>query len=88
MTDREAFEVATKDERVLLRKYEGQPDSPYAYESVEFAWQMWQAAVKAENEACAKVCDEVSQTFCAHAVGDAIARRSTAICAAAVRARS
>lgn len=46
MADRAAFEAATKDTRCLFRKYEGQPDSPYAYESVEFAWQMWQEAAR------------------------------------------
>lgn len=90
MTDtRAAFEAATKGERVLNRKSDA-TDAEYAYHSVEFAWQMWQAAIKAEREACAKVCEDMGGTMSMFANTSDARMHNNAVrgCAAAVRARS
>jgi len=53
-------------------------DNPYELESALFwAWEGWQAAVKVEREACAALCDKISDddgfeggyaSYCAHAI--------------------
>jgi len=38
--------------------------NPYRSDSaVYWAWEGWQAAVKAEREACAKVCESLNEDF-------------------------
>jgi hypothetical protein len=63
---------------------EGLDDNPYELESALFwAWEGWQAGVKREREACAKVCDERAA---AHPMGSD-EQCEAEDCAAAIRAR-
>lgn len=44
-------------------------DNLYPQDSPAYwAWEGWQAAVKAEREACAKVCDARNAAYCAFAI--------------------
>ena len=53
-------------------------DNPYGRDTPAFwAWEGWQAAMKAEREACAALCDKISDddgfeggyaNYCAHAI--------------------
>jgi hypothetical protein len=60
-------------------------DNPYRKDSPAYwAWEGWCAAVKAEREACAKVCDEMEQ----QAEGTECCKWPTpADCAQAIRTR-
>lgn len=66
-------------------------DNPYEAGSPAFwAWEGWQAGVKVEREACAKVCDDYDPygydgSDGAHELGREIGAK---YCAAAIRARS
>jgi hypothetical protein len=60
---------------------EGLDDNPYELESALFwAWEGWQAGVKREREACAKLCEDIDNEYEGE---DELA----AWCAAAIRAR-
>lgn len=44
-------------------------NNPYRLESAAYwAWEGWQAGVKAEREACVKLCDHRSDFFAAFAI--------------------
>lgn len=63
-------------------------DNPYDPESPMFwAWEGWQAGVKAEREACAKVCDEKVAAEYATGKVDHNEMGWTQACAIAIRER-
>jgi hypothetical protein len=66
------------DEDVLVE------DNPFTVgTSAYWAWEGWCAAVKAEREACAKVCETYNKRQCYNDEDMAVAKE----CAAAIRAR-
>jgi hypothetical protein len=57
MTTREAFEAWITDDGKWLKAAERSPDGSYKFMGTHTSWTVWQAATKAEREACARVCD-------------------------------
>lgn len=82
MTDRERFEEwANLSIGMIERSTEPGYTHQYEDSSTQIAWAAWDAATKAEREACAKVCDDIDDDQ----GGDPI---RAGVCADAIRARS
>ena len=88
VTVRAQFEYWMSDEGQSPKAVERSMDGEYKYMPANSAWRAWQAAAKAEREACAKLVsdigDELAERGNAHAVDacdfieDAIRMRSNA----------
>ena len=90
VTVRAQFEHWMSDEGQSPKAVERSRDGEYKYMPAGAAWKAWQAAAKAEREACAEVCDEYMNWCKSWGLyeNDNIANEGAKECAAAIRARS
>ena len=92
MTTRDEFEAHMR--RTRLSNCERLPDGDYFNPRIQDGWEIWQAATKRENEACADLASEFSDDYMQQArEGDQSGASDHKACAAveiadAIRSRS
>ena len=88
MFDRTAFEMWLDFDEDQMQMLAGRNESgDYLHATIAIQWEAWQAATKAEREACAKVCEELVRGYdMSGNKYDVPKHYSPRLCASAIRA--